>query len=149
MDACQILNKSISDCICFFPLYFSNPPNKKIYARKKDAWSCTILYYVDQIKKGYQIKEEQRTLRLVGGGVEAVDVVENLESQRRLELVGGRPWPWCCSCSADGRRGGARAILVATERRSAAPPAIAMPTTAAPIDLVRPRQIKSKECELG
>ena len=93
-----------------------------------------------KLKKGYQIREEQRTLRLVGGGVETVDVAENPESQRRLELVGGRPWPWCCS--ADGRRGGARAILVATERRSAAPAAIAMPTTAAPIDLVRPRQIE-------
>ena len=91
--------------------------------------------FKDYQTKPNQIKEEQRTqvsksLRLAGG-VEPVDV-EN------LELVGSKPW----RSRADGRRGGARAILVATERRSAAPAAIAMPTTAAPIDLVRPRQIE-------
>jgi hypothetical protein len=56
-----------------------------------------------------QIKEEQHTLRLAGGAVEPVDV-EN------LELAESRPW----RSRADGRRGGARATLVATDRRSAA-----------------------------
>ena len=88
--------------------------------------------FKDYQTKPNQIKEEQRTqvsksLRLAGG-VEPVDV-EN------LELVGSKPW----RSRADGRRGGARAILVATERRSAAPAAIAMPTTATTdaVDLVR------------
>lgn len=60
------------------------------------------------------------------GDLEPVDV-ENLESQRRLKLVGRRPWCWRRSSSADGRRGGARAVLAATDRRNAAPD-IAMPT---------------------
>ena len=71
--------------------------------------------FKDYQTKPDQIKEEQRTLRLAGCGVEPVDV-EN------LELVGSKPW----RSRADGRRGGARAILVATDRRSAAPAAAMM-----------------------
>lgn len=52
---------------------------------------------------------------MAGCGVEPVDV-EN------LELVESRRW----RSRADGRRGGARAILVATDRRSAAPAAAMM-----------------------
>lgn len=61
-----------------------------------------------------------RTLWFVGGGVEAGEP-EHLE--RRWDGPGPRrrrPWRWTPSCTRS-RRSGARAILLATDRRSAAP----------------------------